>query len=178
MGIFWFGQADGLGDIKVKDLKAERQKLEVTQKQLGGKMRDAQDRYDGLDHSSREPGLSEADLDDIAYEMERAEIAKKNAENDRQMALNELTTVDLLLDLFKHEERLKKKGVWKIIQTLDADELQGQLGNITASIKAGRDNITDLNAVLGISQDRVVAQRSPAFRRIRDQIASRRSASG
>ena len=178
MGIFWFGQAATLDDLKEKDLKAERQRLKVSQTQLGGMMRKAQERYDGLDHATQEPGLSEADLDDMTYEMERAEIARDTAENDRQQLLNKLESVDLLLDLFKKKKSLEKKGVWKIIASVDPDELQGQLGAISIAINAGDDNINSINAILGISKDRVVANRSPRFRKIRDRIASRRSGSG
>jgi len=178
MGIFWFGQAATLDDIKEKDLKKERQRLQVSQRMLSGQMRDAQARYDGLDSSSDEPGLSGTDLDDIAYEMELAEKAVNNAENDRQQILSKLMTVDLLLDLFKKRKDLEANGIWRIVGSVDPDRLQEQLGDLMVAINGGNDNINNINAILGITPDRVVANRSSAFRRIRERIGSRRFGSG
>lgn len=57
MGIFGFGGVTKIQDLKVKDLKKEHIVQEVKQDQLLGRIRHAQEQYDGLLQSASEQGL-------------------------------------------------------------------------------------------------------------------------
>jgi hypothetical protein len=170
MGILWFGNAKGIEDFKVKDLRSERLRQEVEQDQLLGKMRRAQDEYDGLLDAASEPGLSDAERDVAAYKMDWAIKRKTRAESELQSVLTRLQVIDSTVDLLENKAELQKKGIWKKIADLDTDDLSDQLEKLAIERKEGALNVNKIAEVLDVSGVDVQATRTPGFRRSREAI--------
>ncbi len=123
MGILWFGNVKSIEDFKTKDLRSERLVQEVGQDQLLGRMRRAQDEFDGLLDAASEPGLNDAERDVAAYKMDWANKRKIKAESELQEVLTRLQVIDSTLELLERKAELQTKGIWKKMADLDSDKL-------------------------------------------------------
>ena len=164
MGILWFGNVKSIEDFKVNDLRSERLRQEVSQDQLLGRMRRAQDEFDGLLDAASEPGLSISERDVAAYKMEVSSKRKTKAESDLQGVLTRLQVIDSTIDLLDKKSELQKKGIWKKMAELDADELGDQLENLAVERKAGALNVNRIAEVLDVNMTDVASNRSAVMR--------------
>ena len=164
MGILWFGNVKSIEDFKIKDLRSERLRQEVAQDQLLGRMRRAQDEVDGILDAASEPGLSTAERDVAAYKMDVSGKRKTKAESDLQGVLTRLQVIDSTLDLLDKKAELQKKGIWKKMAELDADELEDQLENLAIERKAGALNVNRIAEVLDVNITDVASKRSSGMR--------------
>lgn len=170
MGILWFGNVKSIEDFKVKDLRTERLRQEVEQDQLLGRMRRAQDEFDGLLDAASEPGLSDAERDVAAYKMDWSTRRKTKAESDLQEVLTRLQVIDSTVDLLESKAELQKKGIWKKMADLDSDALGDQLEKLAIERKVGTLNVNRIAEVLDTNIVDVRARRSAGFRKSREAI--------
>ena len=111
MGLFGFGRARKLQDLKVNDLKKERLTQEVKQDQLIVRIRHAQEQHDGLLESASEPGVTDGEVDAAAYKMGQVNKTKDRAEKDLQEVITRMTVIDSTLDIIDRN-RSSKRGVY------------------------------------------------------------------
>jgi len=173
MGILGFGKVTKLEDLKVNDLKKERLTLEVKQDQLLNRLRQAQDQYDGHLESASEPGLTDAEIDAAAYKMEMASKAKNRAEHDLQEIITKMTVIDSTVDVLNQRQELEKKGVWKKINSIPEEQLEGQLEELAVDRKESSINLNKIVEMFDTDTQSVKASRSADFRRSRDAILER-----
>lgn len=164
MGILWFGNVKSIEDFKIKDLRSERLRQEVEQDQLLGRMRRAQDEFDGILDAASEPGLSSAERDVAAYKMNIATKRKTKAESNLQGVLTRLQVIDSTVDLLDRKAELQKKGIWKKMAELDSDELEDQLEKLAVERKAGALNVNRIAEVLDVNITDVIAERPAGVR--------------
>ena len=170
MGILWFGNVKSIEDFKTKDLRSERLVQEVEQDQLLGRMRRAQDEFDGLLDAASEPGLNDAERDVAAYKMDWANKRKIKAESELQEVLTRLQVIDSTLELLERKAELQTKGIWKKMADLDSDKLGDQLEKLAIERKAGALNVNRIAEVLDTNIVDVRAKRSSGFRRSLEAI--------
>ena len=103
MGIFGFGKATKLEDLKVKDLKKERITQEVRQDQFLVRLRHAQEQYDSLLEVASEPGITDPEIDVAAYKMSQLTKSKDKAEQDLQQTITRMTVIDSTLDVINQK---------------------------------------------------------------------------
>ncbi len=175
MGILWFGKAKTLEDLKEKDLKKERLSLEVQQDQLVNRMKHAQAEYDSLLDAASEPGLTDSEIDIAAYKMDQAAKRKDRSENDLQGIITKMSVIDSTLDLIQQRSELEKKGVWKTINDMDEDVLQGQLEQFAAERKGTALNVNRISEMLEIDSMTVKSKRSSGFMKSRAAIDAARA---
>jgi hypothetical protein len=109
MGIFGFGSATKLDDLKVGDLKKERLTQEVKQDQLISRIRHAQEQHDSLLELASGPGLGDAEIDVDAYKMSQINKTKDRAEQELQDVLTRMAVIDSTLD-YQSEARAPEEG--------------------------------------------------------------------
>ena len=170
MGILWFGNVKSIEDFKIKDLRSERLRQEVEQDQLLGRMRRAQDEFDGILDAASEPGLNDAERDVAAYKMDVSIKRKTKAESDLQGVLTRLQVIDSTVDLLDRKAELQKKGIWKKMAELDPDALGDQLEQFAIERKESTLNVNQIAEMLDIRSVDVHARRSAGFRRSREAI--------
>ncbi len=176
MAVLWFGRAKTLEDLKAKDLKKERLVQEVQQDQLVSRIKRAQDEHDGYLDAASEAGLTEAETDIAAYNMDLALQRKDRAEADLQQVLTRLQVIDATLDILDRKSELQKRGIWKTINDMDEDRLAQQLEQFSIERKEGDLNLNRIADMVRSDNLAVKANRSAGFRRSREAIEQARAA--
>ena len=174
MGIFGFGSATKLDDLKVGDLKKERLTQEVKQDQLISRIRHAQEQHDSLLELASEPGLGDAEVDVAAYKMSQINKTKDRAEQELQDALTRMTVIDSTLDVINQKQELQKKGIWKKINEIPEEELESQIQNLAVDRKESQINLNKIVETFDVDRQTVQSRRTADFRRSRDAILQRR----
>ena len=170
MGIFGFGGVTKIQDLKVKDLKKEHIVQEVKQDQLLGRIRHAQEQYDGLLQSASEPGATDSEIDVAAYKMGQVSKAKDRAEQELQEALTKMSVIDSTLDIINKKKDLEKSGLWKKINEIPEEELEAQIENLAVGRKESEVNLNKIIEVFDVDRQAVQSKRSADFRRSKDAI--------
>ena len=174
MGIFGFGSATKLDQLKVGDLKKERLTQEVKQDQLISRIRHAQEQHDSLLDRASEPGLGDAEVDVAAYKLSQINKAKDRAEQELQDALTRMTVIDSTLDVINQKQELQKKGIWKKINEIPEEELESQIQNLAVDRKESQINLNKIIETFDVDRQTVQSRRTADFRRSRDAILQRR----
>ncbi len=179
MAIFGFGRARKLEDIRLDELQDERVRLEVRRDQMTRRISDAQEDYDGHHEAGvNMRGLSDAELDIIAYNMEQAQKRKIAAESKFQDIMTQIQVVDSVMDVLKMRKDLERTGVWKVINNLKEDELEEQVSKLAGERKNTALTVNKVSEILGSAGPgdvEVQAHRSSTFRNIRDKLRQERS---
>jgi|TARA_Y100000590_G_scaffold386720_1_gene459730 hypothetical protein len=174
MGILGFGSVAKLEDLKIDDLKKESLNLQVKQDQLLTRIRRAQEQYEGILDAASEPGLNEAEIDVASYKAELAFKTKTTTENELQEIITRSQLINSTMDILTKKQELEKKGIWKTINSIPQDQLEGQLHELAAERKEESINLNAIVDMFSTDTTSVKANRSADFRRIRDSIVSRR----
>ena len=175
MGIFGFGKATKLEDLKVKDLRKERITQEVRQDQFLVRLRHAQEQYDSLLEVASGPGITDAEVDVAAYKMSQLTKSKDKAEQDLQQTLTRMTVIDSTLDVINQKAELEKKGIWKKINDIPEEQLEAQIEALAIDRKESQINLTSIVEAFDVDRQTVQSQRSADFRRSRDEIMKRKA---
>ena len=170
MGLFGFGRARKLQDLKVGDLKKERLTQEVKQDQLIVRIRHAQEQHDGLLESASEPGVTDGEVDTAAYKMGQVNKTKDRAEKDLQEIITRMTVIDSTLDIIDKKQELEKRGIWKKINEIPEEELEAQLQDLAVDRKESEINLDRIVEVFDVDRQAVQSKRSADVRRSRDAI--------
>ena len=174
MGLFGFGRARKLQDLKVGDLKKERLTQEVKQDQLIVRIRHAQEQHDGLLESASEPGVTDGEVDAAAYKMGQVNKTKDRAEKDLQEVITRMTVIDSTLDIIDKKQELEKRGIWKKINEIPEEELEAQLQGLAVDRKESEINLDRIVEVFDVDRQAVQSKRSADVRRSRDAILKMR----
>ena len=174
MGLFGFGRARKLQDLKVNDLKKERLTQEVKQDQLIVRIRHAQEQHDGLLESASEPGVTDGEVDAAAYKMEMAGKVRTRTEYDLQEIITKMTVIDSTVDVLNQRQELEKKGIWKKINSIPEEQLEAQLEELAVDRKETAINLNNIVEMFDTDTQSVKANRSSDFRRSRDAIMAKR----
>ncbi len=176
MGILWFAGAKKLEDLKVKDMRKERIRQEVDQDQLITRIRRAGGEYEGYLDAASEPGTTNAEIEVAAYKMDRAMRRKTKAEANLQDVMTRIQVIDSTVDILEQRKELEKKGVWKVIASMDEDRLQEQLERFAVERKESHLGVNKIAEMLELDELDVKAKRSPGFRKAREAILATRGA--
>ena len=174
MGLFGFGRARKLQDLKVGDLKKERLTQEVKQDQLIVRIRHAQEQHDGLLESASAPGVTDGEVDAAAYKMGQVNKTKDRAEKDLQEVITRMTVIDSTLDIIDKKQELEKRGIWKKINEIPEEELEAQLQDLAVDRKESEINLDRIVEVFDVDRQAVQSKRSADVRRSRDAILKMR----
>jgi hypothetical protein len=174
MAILWFGGASSLEDLKVEDLERERLVQEVQRDRAVSRIRRAQDEHDGHLDAGSEPGLSDAELDVSAYEMDLALKRKAQAESDLQQILTRMGVLDATKDILNRKSELQENGIWKTINEMDEERLGQQLEQFSVERKEGDLRLTRIQEMMQADTVSVRANRTPGFRRSRAALEEAR----
>ena len=175
MGIFGFGKATKLEDLKVKDLRKERITQEVRQDQFLVRLRHAQEQNDSLLEVASGPGITDAEVDVAAYKMSQLTKSKDKAEQDLQQTLTRMTVIDSTLDVINQKAELEKKGIWKKINDIPEEQLEAQIETLAIDRKESQINLNSIVEAFDVDRQTVQSQRSADFRRSRDEIMKRKA---
>jgi hypothetical protein len=170
MAILWFGNANDLDSLKIKDLEDERLNQLVHQDQLVTRMRRAQDEYDGLFESANRPGLPVAERHIAIYNMESVDKRKKKAESELQVVAGQISKIDTFLEIFTLRDDLEKKGVWKTLNDLGEEELDEQITRLSKERKSATLKADRISEMLATNTPDPQVTRSAAFRRIEAEL--------
>jgi hypothetical protein len=176
MAILWFGNANDLDSLKVKDLEDERLNQLVHQDQLVTRLRRAQDEYDGLFESAKRPGLSDAETNIAIYKMESALKRKNKTDSELQVVGGQISKIDTFLDIFSQRADLEKKGIWKTLNELDEEELDEQITRLSKDRKSATFKADRISEMLATNTPDPQVTRSAEFRRIREELDRAREA--
>ncbi|MBC8426322.1 hypothetical protein H8E07_19570 [bacterium] len=170
MGLLWFGNAKGIEDLKVKDLRKERIRQDVEQDHLVARIKAAGNQYDGYLDAASEPRTSEAEIEGAAYKMDRAMKRKNQAESHLQQAIPRITVIDSTIDILEQRKELEKKGIWKVIAGMDDEKLLEQLQVFAAERKENHLGVERIAELMDVDDLDVKANRGAGFRRARADI--------
>ena len=174
MGLFGFGRARKLQDLKGNDLKKWRLTQEVKQDQLIVRIRHAQEQHDGLLGSASEPGVTDGEVDAAAYKMGQVNKTKDRAEKDLQEVITRMTVIDSTLDIIDKKQELEKRGIWKKINEIPEEELEAQLQDLAVDRKESEINLDRIVEEFDVDRQAVQSKRSADVRRSRDAILKMR----
>ncbi len=139
MALFGFGTAKKLEDLKIDDLRKERTRQEVRQDRLLLTIRRAQEEYDRRLDIASEPGKNSAERQVAAYRMSEARKRKDRAEDNIQRVITQISVLDETINIINMKKDLQKRGIWKLINEMDAAALESQMEEVAVKVK-GSDN--------------------------------------
>ena len=170
MGILGFGRAKKLEDLKMKDLREERNGQEVEQDMQLRAIKRLQEEYDRRLELASQPDVGSAERDVHAYQMSIASKRKTRAEADLQRAITRMAVLDAAMHVLQMKRELKKRGVWKRINDLDEEDLEEQLVEIAVQTKGSRNKEETIVHILEPDEGEVKFKRSAEFDRAREDI--------
>ncbi len=170
MGLLWFGNAKGIGDLKIKDLRKERIRQDVEQDHLVARIKAAGSQYDGYLDAASEPRTSEAEVEVAAYKMDRAMKRKTKAEAHLQETITRISVIDSTIDILEQRKELERKGIWKVIAGMDDEKLLEQLQVFAAERKENHLGVARIAELMDVDDLDVKANRGAGFRRARAEI--------
>ena len=135
------GKAKKLEDLKIDELHKEKIKQEVQQAKLLQRIKETQKAYDRRRDLASEPGVSAAEKSVAAFQMSQASKKKTKAEADLQQVLTKMTVLDSTIDIIQNKEELRKRGIWKKINEMDATALENQLDSIAFTWKESNNKL-------------------------------------
>ena len=170
MGILGFGRAKKLEDLKIRDLRKEKIKLEVEQDKRLTTIRRAQDEYDRRRDIASEPGVGEAERSVAAYRMSQASKRKSRAESDLQRVITRMSVLDSTIEVIRMKDDLRKRGVWKRINSLDESALENQLDAIAFATKESDNKLETIVGMLEKDPVDVAFDRGAEYDRAMEDI--------
>ena len=175
MGLFGFGKAKTIQDLKVKDLKKEKINQEVKQEQLLSRIRTSGEQYESILESTSEQGLSDGEIDAAAYRMSQINKTKDRAERDLQEVMTRLTVIDSTIDVLNQKEELEQKGIWKKINEIPEEQLESQLLELSVERKESKVNVNQIVEMFDVDRQAVRSQRSADVLNSRKAILEKRA---
>lgn len=150
MALLGLGKARKLEDLKIDDLRKEREHQEIEQDLLLMVMQRAQEEYDRQLEMASEPGVSGAERNVAAYRMSHAAKRKCRAETALGRVITRLKVLDSAIDHLNLKTELQKHGVWKQINDLDKNTLVEQLDAFVIRTKSA-DNKLEAMTEVGVA---------------------------
>ena len=171
MRIFGRRKAGTLLKRKLKDLRNDRRGLEVSYDQATMRMKRAQEQWNGYLAAATREGLSDAELDIAAYQMEVAEKRKGRSEAEIQNFIVELQATDYLIELRQEKDASKKKkDTWAEVAKIKPEDRDAELREVAIGAKERKEVIRDIAGMGDLPVLQPDANQSSVFRANREKI--------
>ena len=142
-----------LDSFKLKDLYQERSLEEVAQDTALRDIKSADEEYRRRWERASRPGASEGQKQVDAARMAESQRSKGRAQRHLRQAITRTIVLDSLVDVIRLKRDLKRRGVWKRINSLDPDDLNKQVTRIASLTKNSDNKLEAIINVLEVDED-------------------------